>query len=71
MVIHKDSIDETVLNQISSVFQTVINLKELNDSVKKTETINYDIQLIHKNIKSSKVKFFVSQSPLNSIIIKN
>jgi len=65
MVINKDSIDETVLNQISSVFQTVIYLKELNDSVKKTETINYDIQLIHKNIKSSKVKFYDETVCLN------
>lgn len=65
MVIHKDSIDETVLNQISSAFQTVINIREnkpgFNALSKKSQNFNYDLQLIHKNTKSSKVKFFVKK----------
>jgi len=64
MLIHKDSVDKTVLNQIISVFQTVINIKENQFSVSESKSgkkklAKYDIQMTHKNMKSSKVKLFV------------
>lgn len=69
MLVHKDSIDEIVLNQIKSIFQTVVDVKEnssghgsSSDNVKnnkKLELSKFDIKLTHKNMKSSKVKLYV------------
>ena len=56
MVIHKDSIDESLLNQLKSYFQTVIY------SVGKTSLLSspqiclkYVIEIESKNLKSSKM----------------
>jgi len=64
MLVHKDSVDRNVLNQIISTFQTVINVKEKKSNLSDLKFSNkklfkYDIQLTHKNIRSSKVKSFV------------
>lgn len=64
MLIHRDSVEATVLNQIKSTFQTVISCKEsvcssssVNDlgSGKKSEMA---IQVTHRNLKSSIVKLY-------------
>jgi hypothetical protein len=56
MIIHKDSIDESLLNQLKSYFQTVVY------SVSKTSLLSspqiclkYVIEIESKNLKSSKM----------------
>ena len=68
MVIHKDTVDETSLNQIKSTFQTIINVTQLQstflesktDELSKRETSKYDLSIRHRNLKSAQVKLYVS-----------
>ena len=69
MLIHKDTVEGTVLNQMKSLFQTVISIKEirygqnisnLKECKEKLAAIaKYDIQLSHQNRMSAKVKLHV------------
>lgn len=55
MVIHQNSIEESLLNQIKSVFQSVLVVKE-----KDNRKLNrYDLQVIHRNKKSHKQTILV------------
>ena len=70
MVVHQDSIDETILNQIKSCFQTIADTNE--KTLKKTNLIfnklntnllKYEIKIKHKNFKSStKISSYVRLS---------
>lgn len=68
MVIHRDSVEETVLNQIESTFQTVINVTQLQSTflstkpgeMSKKETLKYDLNISNRNLKSAIVKLYVS-----------
>jgi hypothetical protein len=60
MVVHQDSMDETILNQIKSCFQTIVDTNE--KTLKKTNLIfnklnknllKYELKIKHKNFKSS------------------
>lgn len=62
MVVHKDSLDETVLNQLKSVFQTVINVNDTN--LKQNELLlfsklnkqifKYNLKIDCRNSKTAK-----------------
>jgi hypothetical protein len=70
MVVHQDSIDETILNQIKSCFQTIVDTND--KTLKKTNLIfnklnknllKYELKIKHKNFKSStKISSYVSLS---------
>ncbi len=70
MVVHQDSIDETILNQIKSCFQTIVDTNE--KTLKKTNLIfnklnknllKYELKIKHKNFKSStKISSYVRLS---------
>ena len=71
MVIHKDSIDESLLNQLKSYFQTVIY------SVGKTSLLSspqiclkYVIEIESKNLKSSKMTSHTETVYLNKNELK-
>ena len=67
MVVHQDSLDETIFNQIKSCFQTTIDATQ---AIKKTDLalkklngnlFKYELKIKHKNLKSSsKVLAYVS-----------
>ena len=67
MVVHQDSLDETILNQIKSCFQTIIDtdlsLKKIDRTFNKMNAnlFKYELKIKHKNFKtSSKVLTYVS-----------
>lgn len=71
MIIHKDSIDESLLNQLKSYFQTVIY------SVSKTSLLSspqiclkYVIEIESKNLKSSKMTSHTETVYLNKNELK-
>ena len=57
MVIHKDSIDQSVLNQFKSIFQTVINSNKINFN---SNVFRYLIEIESKNQKSAKLTLYVN-----------
>lgn len=57
MVIHKDSIDQSVLNQFKSIFQTVINSNKINFN---SNVFRYSIEIESKNQKSAKLTLYVN-----------
>ena len=71
MIIHKDSIDESLLNQLKSYFQTVVY------SVSKTSLLSspqiclkYVIEIESKNLKSSKMTSHTETVYLNKNELK-
>jgi hypothetical protein len=67
MVVHQDSLDDTILNQIKSCFQTIIDtglyLKKTDRAFNKMNgnLFKYELKIKQKNFKtSSKVLTYVS-----------
>ena len=67
MLIHKDCVDDVLLNQIKSIFQTVVNVKYIplntNENLMRKsdrEVYKFDLELIHKNFNSAKLKTYVN-----------
>jgi hypothetical protein len=70
MVLHEDSIDEVILSQFGSVFQTIIQvndtkmkLNEINEFSKlKSQVFKFHLQIEHRNLKKGKVYPYVKTS---------
>jgi len=55
MIIHKDSVDESLLNQLKSYFQTVIYSVSKTSLLSLPNSLKYVIDIESKNLKSSKM----------------
>jgi len=68
MIIHKDSVDESLLNQLKSYFQTVIYSVSKTSLLSSPNSLKYVIDIESKNLKSSK---FNVHTNVNDLQIKN
>ncbi len=57
-LLRKDCLEETIFNQIKSIFHTIINIKETRET---QEYINYQLEISNLNTKASRIKIFVNE----------
>jgi hypothetical protein len=69
MVAHHDSIEEVLLNNIKSAFQTIIYVNEKNLKHLNANIIKFDLSIQHKNKRTFKVQSSVSLFDLLKIDI--
>ncbi len=69
MVVHQDSLDETLLNQIKSSFQTLISIKDKRFEKTKDDSLNFELRIYHRNRKTFKLSTSVSVNIFKIILI--
>ena len=60
MVIHKDSLEDSVLNQFKSNFQTVIYSKQMTLDTNEAN-LKYQIEIENRNFKTAKMTVYVNK----------
>ena len=58
MLLHKDSLDDSFLNQFKANFQTVVYSKQMNLN---EAGFKYQIEIENRNFKSAKVAVYVNK----------
>jgi hypothetical protein len=58
MVLHKDSLDDSLINQFKSIFQTVIYSKSMSLNTNEAN-FKYQIEIDNRNFKSAKTTIYV------------